>query len=1384
MKNSSQSTAREDGVALVLVLAMLVLMSALLVAFVTSAGTENTASKTFAQGLEARQAAETATNLVIAQIREATKLDGVDGTWASQPGAIRTFGPSKSGNVVYKLYSAEKLQEAEASYQPEKDAGVTALENGSLPEGYVDLNEPVMVPVPGDEKDKVEPRFPIVSPYPSYEFDGTKFKLGSTTPGKGAVEGFSCNAIDDPSGRKDINGDTVKLLPMPVRWMYILKDGRVAGLDAGGKIVGATKENPPVSRVAFWTDDDCSRLNINTASEGTYWDTPHVSSLQESGAVSGVVVTPNNGSLNHAVAQPAKGEYQRFPGHPATTCLSPALRWLFRDKPFVYPPKANDPDVEFKEEIYRMAPKIMGGKDSSKAGTFNVKDRTSPAAPGPVEKTANERLWDNDRLYASVDEYFFRPDRTGRDAIPNAQFRDYARITGPLASGPDSANKYFTPDNLEKLRFFLSAHSRAPELNAFGMPRVSVWPIHEDLPKRTAFDDLSAFCATIPGKTSSSPGVLYYILRRNPNSSVEDFNIPSNQRVYKYLQEMTKRNLPFLGQSFLGKYQPANRDQILTEIFDYIRCTNLVDTGVPKQGAQPLGRTKPDYDQQNTKGETTYPYAYTRYYWTGGSATAESSAPAYGSGQVIPLRIGKQFNPDSGIETKGFGRFPTLAEAAILFFKDTSTPPTPPKMKAVLLFEMYLPSQGFPGISERYSIRVRPLVREKNEEGFRVFDGSDKSGPPMPLMFPPDAVNSVEVDAYNAPIGRVFIPFRGFNNQFLMAGAGFSTTSKQFGQSPATNPDRRVYPFYSTNENIRISKPNFMFEGGSLEVTIYDRPVRGTGGQDTGFQAHPPDPTSNLIQTELGHPDSEQIVQQFRFNIPNVNSPLLVPNGATPFAPTVPVPPPATIGPATTGRVTLGVNGNRNGGLTYSTHDPGRAWIDAGDVVRSVEISGVTNGDQRITAAQLVVDDFLNPPSFARREDNTKKYDSTQRLVHGLRLSRGAPYQGYTRDGELVAGAQWRSPYHGETGNPKPPRVPYSMINGVVKANGKPGDWDRGLSKNMAGAFINKADEGNTNFELGQTNLAVPYFLGYGGFSEAGGSNFSPNRLMPSAVMLGGLPTHVGIDKSHTVKPWQTLLFRPENSPGEHDGANPPADHYLLDLFTMPIVEPFAISEPLSTMGKINLNYKIAPFGYVKVGDRPYIERRTALYGLFKPVKLLLVPKNASWAGHAENPLVVSEKYRFDLDRAKTVDEMDAYLAKQNQSLFRAASEICDVQLYPDGAGSVTSWDSFWNKYPLTADNGRERPYAHIYPRATTKSNVFTVYVRAQSIKKSPTSKAVDEWDDEKDRVTGEYRGSSTIERFLDPNDPAIAKYDPLKSNEGLDKYYRFRVLDTKRFNP
>ena len=129
-----------------------------------------------------------------------------------------------------------------------------------------------MVPVPGDEKDKVEPRFPIVSPYPSYEFDGTKFKLGSTTPGKGAVgKVFRATRLMIRADARTSTEKRLNYYRCRSGGCMSLKTERSLDLTRRKDCRGDERECLPVSRVAFWTDDDCSRLNINTASEGTYW---------------------------------------------------------------------------------------------------------------------------------------------------------------------------------------------------------------------------------------------------------------------------------------------------------------------------------------------------------------------------------------------------------------------------------------------------------------------------------------------------------------------------------------------------------------------------------------------------------------------------------------------------------------------------------------------------------------------------------------------------------------------------------------------------------------------------------------------------------------------------------------------------------------------------------------------------------------------------------------------------------------------------------------------------------------------------------------------------------------------------------------------------------
>jgi hypothetical protein len=120
----------------------------------------------------------------------------------------------------------------------------------------------------------------------------------------------------------------------------------------------------------------------------------------------------------------------------------------------------------------------------------------------------------------------------------------------------------------------------------------------------------------------------------------------------------------------------------------------------------------------------------------------------------------------------------------------------------------------------------------------------------------------------------------------------------------------------------------------------------------------------------------------------------------------------------------------------------------------------------------------------------------------------------------------------------------------------------------------------------------------------------------------------------------------------------------------------------------------------------------------------------------------------------------------------------------------------YWATQTLTADNMREKPYADIYPRVTTKSNTYTVYMRVQTLRKRPlvggSTAAKDkfylEWNEGQDQVLAEYRGATTIERYLDPQDRRITEptrtdyLDPDKKS--LEPIYRFRVIESKRFAP
>ena len=116
---------------------------------------------------------------------------------------------------------------------------------------------------------------------------------------------------------------------------------------------------------------------------------------------------------------------------------------------------------------------------------------------------------------------------------------------------------------------------------------------------------------------------------------------------------------------------------------------------------------------------------------------------------------------------------------------------------------------------------------------------------------------------------------------------------------------------------------------------------------------------------------------------------------------------------------------------------------------------------------------------------------------------------------------------------------------------------------------------------------------------------------------------------------------------------------------------------------------------------------------------------------------------------------------------------------------------TFWNTdlktgHALTAENLREKIYTTLYPRLTTKSNTYTVHFCVQVLKQVPSS-AGGTWTDGKDAILGEYRGATTLERFIDAN-AGIPNYAANPANipqlDPLDKFYRWRIVENWQFAP
>jgi uncharacterized protein (TIGR02600 family) len=282
--------SRRHAIALVVVLMVLALMTVLMVSLMSGAAAEKRASTSQSQTLAASKLADTAINIVISQIRRSTSR--TDAIWASQPGAIRSY-LTDGGFRGYKLYSDPSLVVEDESLLV-SDLPVINWKSDSA--RWVDLNVPAI--------QNNETYYPIVDP-------SSATVEGTSPSAPASVDWFPTTfpGLSIKTTAPDWVKEEPHTLPMPVEWLYVLQDGSFGSLDDTGEIVGANAslENPVIGRIAFWTDDECAKININTASEPTPWDVPRAG---------------NANDRDFAQFQPSTKEYARFPGHPATTALS------------------------------------------------------------------------------------------------------------------------------------------------------------------------------------------------------------------------------------------------------------------------------------------------------------------------------------------------------------------------------------------------------------------------------------------------------------------------------------------------------------------------------------------------------------------------------------------------------------------------------------------------------------------------------------------------------------------------------------------------------------------------------------------------------------------------------------------------------------------------------------------------------------------------------------------------------------------------------------------------------------------------------------------------------------------------------------------------------
>lgn len=1542
-KSRRRLTSRQRGVAIITVLAVIVLMAALVLSFFQMAKNEQVSSKVNADILRSYSLRDVAINIAIGQIREATAPTtsalNANRLWTSQPGLIRTFDKDGNNGPLYKLYSAKSMwvdgNGAESAMLNEDSKANWRND----PVGWVDLNQPVFRAKSTATSDSTQAAtkqgsaiYPIIDP--------SAYKPGRTEADPNP-EGFSYTVSQRFNG---VDPDKSQL-PMPVRWLYTLQDGTVGYMSDSGEFQSSataskpSDTNPIVGRIAFWTDDESCKININTASEGVFWDTPRCDTPEE---------------RFYANCQPTAGEYQRFPGHPAGVCLSSVLFPKKRfyaggetgpagsgSQPF-YPPghKSGVPAVDgdykamTKDEIsfiWDLAP-FVGTKNVGKnpAGTVKAVPSSGNITRASLND-ANMKIDDSgfgspdDHLYTSSDELLFRALKNGT-SNPSTSRTSWTTVT--------SAGGYTAPINEETLitrlnraKFLLTTKSSAPEVTVFGTPRISLWPVDKDVakitsgtvgtlgPKFTLFDTIIGLTAQL------SSNNYYYVIRNQFNSRHTELygnETSHNLVLFDYLKRATGNKFPgvpgkntfldkFGGSSTSGLPNYSDRNNILLNMLDFIRMTNLNDpllTAANRYGS--LGATN------NFPGQVTaYCGCNSATNHASNWATLEEPYPK-GVGRIFtPIRMHFVIQKIGKIKADGSTwesppTFPSaivpLAEQQAYLDTAATNSGTPPYKGGAAVYEMGVivegaaPAQGLTGILPGCSVRLGG-----GDPALAVASVTS----PIPSLF-------IEDNGADSPTG-----LREQNRRLRFAAGGVSVSNY-------ANTWPVQYPTWGGSAGIRaFSNPN----PASKNSLILFAPFAIADGNKSYLEFKRDDAKSEqfvwdkymwrlMVFDDSVGSDVNQLIQGYYFNFgkaySQVNFPL--PNNAGPATHTLNQQVADMFaafghpnGPAAPANRVARPNGFEPRQLGNGTATVHSLYVPIGDYrgIISRRVLGPLAGSNSRLKYEGVSNttpdgysgfwsSFVPTPDFGKQDVKyaLQSYDpmtGRDDTFDGANTAR--PHPAYAK---AVASTPKILTKLAEFDYPLPFEKWRHHVDLVqLKQRGSmdpaiTGDFDNGIAGSPDGAYTNRVDEGDLRPFFTQTGAtentnSIPYFGMNSGLTAgnpngwlgeltpnfatatAGAAAATPNRQVRGPVQFGSLPTG---SSSYTF--WQNLLFRPDPFGGSispnvqadnqwdnrHYGgtlnANMPKDHLLLDLFWMPVVEPYSISDPFSTKGKINMNYRIIPFSY--------ITRNTALHALLKSEKMLTIPTRA--ASNYKAPPTDSTNYVYPIsltnsvtNQAEQKDKWRKYINAESTlyqferkfdgagefrvqtgegpRVFRTASEICELWLIPECLKGVTGLGKtdnpykvmrkFWtgvevenNDAPalggnstlgkkekitdiehgqrLTGDNTKEAPYANLYPRLTTKSNVFKVHFTVQTLQKA-RSTAVNKFDPKFDKVTSEYRGSAVIERALDmtnPNlqqimyltDPDVFASTAAGLRKRLDYFYNYRITEIKQFAP